>query len=91
MSLPWVSTCETEGKIIAIGGDAVAFDGLDNLAFGTDVLIQCCYLAEDEITSFALKQLAGHVIATSGQVEKIASRNNVKKLVHTHINPKSVK
>lgn len=29
------------------------------------------------------------MIGTSGQVEKIASRNNVKKLVLTHINPKS--
>ena len=29
------------------------------------------------------------MIGTSGQVEKIASRNNIKKLVLTHINPKS--
>jgi ribonuclease Z len=80
---------EAEGKIIAISGDAVACDGLDNLAFGADVLIQCCYMAEEEITNPALKQLAEHVIATSGQVGKIASRNNVKKLVLTHIEPKS--
>jgi ribonuclease Z len=80
---------EAEGKIIAISGDAVACDGLDSLAFGADVLIQCCYLAEDEITNSVLKQLAGHVIATSGQVGKIATRNKVKKLVLTHITPKS--
>jgi ribonuclease Z len=67
----------------------VACDGLDSLAFGADVLIQCCYLAEDEITNSVLKQLAGHVIATSGQVGKIATRNKVKKLVLTHITPKS--
>jgi ribonuclease Z len=80
---------EAEGKIIAISGDAVACEGLDDLAFGADVLIQCCYLAEDEINNSALKQLAKHVIATSGQVGKIATRNNVKKLVLTHIEPKS--
>lgn len=80
---------EAEGKIIAISGDAVACDGLDNLAFGADVLIQCCYLAEDEVNNSVLKQLAEHVIATSGQVGKIATRNNVKKIVLTHIEPKS--
>ncbi len=80
---------EAEGKIIAISGDAVACEGLDNLAFGADVLIQCCYLAEDEIDNPVLKQLAEHVIATSGQVGKIATRNKVKKLVLTHIEPKS--
>ena len=52
-------------------------------------MIQCCYLAEDEITNSDLKQLAEHVIATSGQVGKIANRNNVKKLLLTHIEPKS--
>lgn len=80
---------EAEGKIIAISGDAVACTGLGSLAFGADVLIQCCYLSEEEITSPALKQLAEHVIATSGQVGKIATRNRVKKLVLTHITPKS--
>ena len=80
---------EAEEKVIAISGDAVTCNGLDTLAAGADVLIQCCYLAEDEITDSALKQLAEHVIATSGQVGKIAARNNVKKLVLTHITPKS--
>ena len=79
---------EAEGKIIAVSGDAVACAGLDSLAFEADVLIQCCYLAE-EVISPALKQLAEHVIATSGQVGKIATRNKVKKLVLTHITPKS--
>ena len=88
MALLWIST-RGRGKIIAISGDAVACDGLDSLAFGADVLIQCCYLAEDEVTSSVHKQLAEHVIATSGQVGKIATRNKVKKLVLTHITPKS--
>lgn len=53
-----------------------------------DVLIQCCYLAEAEITNPAFARLAKHVIASSGQVGKFAARNEVKKLVLTHIRPK---
>ena len=80
---------EAEGKAIAVSGDTVACEGLDRLAQGADVLIQCCYLAEDEITTPAVERLAKHVIASSGQVGKIAARNKVKRLVLTHIRPKS--
>ena len=51
-------------------------------------MIQCCYLAEAEITTPALERLAQHVIASSGQAGKIAARNQVKRLVLTHIRPK---
>jgi ribonuclease BN (tRNA processing enzyme) len=67
----------------------VACAGLDRLAHGADVLIQCCYLAEAEITNPAFARLAKLVIASSGQVGKIAARNKVKRLVLTHIRPKS--
>ena len=80
---------EAEGKAVAISGDTVACAGLDRLAHGADVLIQCCYLAEAEITNPAFAHLAKHVIASSGQVGKIAARNKVKRLVLTHIRPKS--
>lgn len=80
---------EAGGKIIAISGDTVACEGLDRLAQDADVLIQCCYLAEDEITTPAAERQARHVIASSGQVGKIATRNKVKKLVLTHIRLKS--
>lgn len=80
---------ESEGKVIAISGDTVACKGLDQLAHGADVLIQCCYLAKDEITTSAAERQARYVIASSGQVGKIATRNKVKKLVLTHIRPKS--
>ncbi len=79
---------EAEGKILAISGDTIACEGLDRLAQDADVLIQCCYLAEDEITSPAFERLARYVIASSGQVGKIATRNKVKKLVLTHVRPK---
>ena len=80
---------ETAGKVIAVSGDTVACQGLDQLAQGADVLIQCCYRAEDEITTPAIERQAKYVIASSGQVGKIATRNQVKKLVLTHIRPKS--
>jgi len=80
---------EAAGKVIAISGDTVACEGLDQLAYGADVLIQCCYRAEDEITTPAVERQARYVIASSGQVGKIATRNKVKKLLLTHIRPKS--
>jgi ribonuclease BN (tRNA processing enzyme) len=80
---------EAEGKAIALSGDTVDCDGLDRLAHGADCLVQCCYLAEAEITAPAFVHLATHVIASSGQVGKIAARNEVRKLVLTHIRPKS--
>lgn len=79
---------EAEGRIIAISGDTVACEGLDHLAQDADVLIQCCYLAEDEITTPASERQARYVIASSGQVGKIATHAKVKKLVLTHIRPK---
>jgi ribonuclease BN (tRNA processing enzyme) len=79
---------EAEEKVVAISGDAMACDGLNSLAREAGVLIQCCYLAEDEITNRAFRRLARHVIASSQQVGSIAKHNNVKKLVLTHIRPK---
>jgi ribonuclease Z len=63
---------EAEEKVVAISGDAVACDGLNSLAREAGVLIQCCYLAEDEITNRAFRRLARHVIASSQQVGSIA-------------------
>jgi ribonuclease BN (tRNA processing enzyme) len=80
---------ESEGKTIAVSGDTVACEGLNRLAIDADCLIQCCYLAESEINNSAFEHLAKYVIASSGQVGKIASENNVKKMVLTHFRPKS--
>ena len=82
---------ETQDKVIAISGDAIDCEGLDYLARDADILVQCCFLAEAEITSPYFERLAKHVIASSGQVGKIATRNNVNKLVLTHFRPKSEK
>ncbi len=79
---------EAEGKTVAISGDTTACEGLNRLAFEADCLVQCCYLGEAEITNTAFEYLAKNVIASSGQIGKIATENKVKKLVLTHFRPK---
>lgn len=80
---------EADGKTIAISGDTVACEGLDRLAAQADCLVQCCYLAEAELTSPAFVRLATHIIASAGAVGEIAARNGVKQVVLTHIRPKA--
>lgn len=80
---------ESENKIIAISGDTIDCAGLDLLAHQADCLIQCCYLADAELTTPAFERSARFIIASAGQVGVIAARNHVKKLVLTHIRPKS--
>ncbi len=80
---------EAEGKVIAISGDTVACEGLNRLAHEADCLVQCCYLADSEIINPTFARLAEHIIASSGQVGKIAADNKVKKLILTHFRPKS--
>lgn len=80
---------EAEGKIVAISGDCVACDGLDRLARGADILVQCCYLARAEIDSPHLERVANHTLACSDTVGKIARDAGVGKLVLTHFRRKS--
>lgn len=80
---------ESQKKSVALSGDAIACDGLSRLAQGADVLIQCCYLAEAEITNNDSKLLSNVVIASSIEAGKIAARAGVKKLVLTHFRKKS--
>ncbi|MCP4406694.1 MAG: MBL fold metallo-hydrolase [Gammaproteobacteria bacterium] len=80
---------EAEGNVIAISGDTVDCAGLDRLAQGADVLIQCCYLPKDEMTNPDSKLIAKHILACSPQVGKIAGRAGVKVLVLTHFREKS--
>jgi ribonuclease Z len=80
---------QANGKTITIGGDTVTCDGLERLAEGADVLILSCYLADKEIRSPDFERLADHIIASSGQVGKIANRADAHKLVLTHFRKKS--
>ena len=80
---------EADGRSVAISGDTIPCEGLDNLARGADVLVQCCYLADAEVTNPHLERLARFTLATGSQVGKIAARAGVGKLVLTHFRPKS--
>lgn len=79
---------EAGGKIVAVSGDAVDCDGLDRLARGADVLVQCCYLAEEEITDHGSELISKYILASPSQVGKIAERAGARKLVLTHIKKK---
>ncbi len=79
---------EAEGKTITISGDAVDCPGLQKLARGADLLLQCCYLASEEIVDGDLRLIADHVLASSSMVGKIASKAGVGKLVLNHIKEK---
>ena len=80
---------ETPAGIVAISGDTVPCAGLDRLAQGADVLVQCCYLAEAEIIDHDTALVPQHILTSSGQVGKIAAKAGVKKLVLTHFRQKS--
>ncbi len=77
---------EQEGKSLVVSGDTVACDSLIQLAQGADLLVQCCFIAEAVITTPYRQWLTQNVIASSGQVGKIAAQAGVKTLVLTHFN-----
>lgn len=79
---------ETQGKTIAISGDTVDCAGLRRLAQDADVLVQCCYLANEEITNEHFRKLARHTLACGDTVGKIAAACNVGTLVLTHHRPR---
>jgi ribonuclease BN (tRNA processing enzyme) len=80
---------EVAGKTLAISGDAVECAGLDRLASGADMLVQCCYLCEAEITDNDSRVLSDHVLGSAEQAGRTADRAGVKTLVLTHFAPKS--
>ena len=79
---------EARGKIVTISGDAVESPGLQRIASGADLLIQCCYLAGEEIVDDDLRLIADHVLASSTTVGRIAARAGVKRLALVHIKEK---
>ena len=80
---------EAEGKVLAISGDTVDCDGVRTLAENADLLLQCCYLAEAEIDTADKRVLSDQVLASATQANRIAKAANVKKMVLTHLAPKS--
>lgn len=80
---------EADNAVIGIGGDTVACAGLTKMAKNADVLILSCYLASEEVESLGMEVLTEHIIASSGDVGKIATQAGAKKLILTHFRPKS--
>ena len=79
---------EGEGKVVAISGDTISCEGLDRLARGADVLVQCCYLAAAEVTDAHTERLCRFLFTSSAEVGKIAARAGVRTLVLTHLRAK---
>ena len=80
---------EAEGKVLTISGDTVECAGLDALARDADLLLQCCYLADAEIDNHDREVLSAYVLGSAAQAGRTAARAAVKKLVLTHLAPKS--
>lgn len=75
---------EIAGRSIVISGDTIACEGLSELAHNADLLVHCCHYADAQLTTPARQLLARTVIATSGQVGKIAAQAGVGALALTH-------
>ncbi|MCB0005423.1 MAG: MBL fold metallo-hydrolase [Anaerolineales bacterium] len=80
---------EAVGRVLAVGGDAVACEGLSELAEGADALLLSCYLAESEVVGLGFELLAEHVIASAGMCGQIAADAGVATLILTHFRRKS--
>ena len=91
-SLEWITLgyrVEAGGKAVAISGDTIPCEGLNRLARGADVLVQCCYLAAAEITDPHAERLTRFLFASSAEVGKVAAQAGVSTLVLTHFREKS--
>ena len=80
---------ECDDGVIAFSGDTVDCEGLQRLAAGADILVQCCYLARSEIAGEPLERLAKYTLGSADTVGAIATRAGVKTLVLTHHRKKS--
>jgi ribonuclease Z len=80
---------ECADGVIAFSGDTVDCPGLRRLAQDADILVQCCYLARDEIASPHMQRLADYTLACADTVGRIATDANVGALVLTHHRQKS--
>ena len=78
------------GHVIAISGDTIDCPGIRKIADGADVLVQCCFITQQEcIGNDHLSKVAEHTLADTRQAATIARACGVRHLVLTHILPKS--
>lgn len=77
------------GKVLAFSGDAIDCEGVRTLAKHADLLVQCCYLAEAEVTTPNKRILSDLVLGSAAQANRVARAAGVKRMVLTHLAPKS--
>lgn len=76
-------------RTLTISGDTIDCAGVRSLARDADLLVQCCYMAEAEIDSHERRVVADMVLASAVQANQIARAAGVKRMVLTHLAPKS--
>ena len=74
---------EAEGKVFTFSGDAVMCDPLVEIAKGSDLHLQCCYMATSEMQGGHFKGVGQYPLACSDPAGKFAARAGVKRLVLT--------
>jgi ribonuclease Z len=80
---------ECDEGVIAFSGDTVDCEGLQRLAVGADILVQCCYLARSELAEERWRQVAKYTLTSADTAGGIAKRAGVKTMVLTHHRQKS--
>lgn len=75
---------EAEGKVVTISGDGVRSQALIDLARGSDLHVQVCYLPASALVNPHLQGVAKHTLACSDTVGGIATDAGVKRMVLTH-------
>lgn len=80
---------ECDDGVIAFSGDTVDCDGLQRLAAGADILVQCCYLARSELVGEHWQRVAKYTLASADTVGEIAKRAGVGTMILTHHRQKS--
>jgi ribonuclease BN (tRNA processing enzyme) len=74
-------------KSVVISGDTVPCEGLNRLASGADLLVQCCLCADIDVRSPMREHTIKYILPTASQVGKVAARAGVAKMMLTHIEP----
>ncbi len=79
----------TDGaESVVITGDCVYSEDLVDFARAADILVMCCYYAEKEIIDHDTELIAKHVLMSSRDAGKVASKASVDKMALVHIREK---
>ena len=79
---------ESNDKSIVISGDAVRSPSLIEFTDKVDLLVMCCYLAEEEVIDHDTELISKYVLTSSIEAGKLASEADVKRIALVHIREK---